>query len=819
MYRSQQSTHLQLLLASDIKSLQNLTPWLSAVENTVHHNTNQDAISFAAYHSKSDLKPLTLVCSNTMLPLLPDHIQSPATVRHLNIIIHITSVTNNGQPAVITADQPVYALAKHIQWKYPDLYGEDKLVFMMGGLHLEMAVQNLIGKWLAGSGWTDIFLKAGVATAGRCESLLRSSHVKRTRYAHEVSLASLSILRHDAYNADTENTSESLDTWVARRCKESVQFLYWQTTMELESLPLNFVRSIREANFSLFVQMLKEICPWFFALDLTHYSRWLPVFIRTLEELPVRHPQVYAAFESGHFTSRKTDAAFSAISDDHLHEQNNKVIKGDGGAVDILGNKTALLKWMIAGPEISRMVREFEMTSARRDNANATSHNQCHHEDTKSFQSRYIYHVSEVVKSIRDDGNPFAEQELQTADNQKILMTASAEKSVVEAEEKGQQQYQDFVENRLVYGRKSLREPLPKTKLELFHGPVMHSNKHKLKITDLRHDANTFCKMYVASQSCAGDVNEFFAHENNSCPPSISEFGKLRKARNKCDIVACLEDCIPTLQQTLPAESADSALIIDGAALVHMLSPGPSKTFHDYCSVILGPFVDRLLQTVQRLDIVFDQYLPNSLKSETRESRGSGQRINVKLNTLIPKNFNKFLAVSSNKQHLFSMISKFLVSRPTGHKLLICTAEQDACASHEGVDLSAISPCNAEEADGRMLLHAKHAVNTGLGNITIRTVDSDVVVIAIYACSHLTEMKTLWIDFGVGKSRRMIPVHELCRHLQHSVVSNLPFFHAFTGCDTVSTFCSIGKRTAWKAWMSFREVDKASYHVNIIGDG
>jgi len=83
--------------------------------------------------------------------------------------------------------------------------------------------------------------------------------------------------------------------------------------MELESLLLMFVRSSCESNFSLFVQVLKEVCPWLFALDMTHYSRWMPVFIQTLEELPERHPKVYEAFLNGHFTSRKTEADFSAI--------------------------------------------------------------------------------------------------------------------------------------------------------------------------------------------------------------------------------------------------------------------------------------------------------------------------------------------------------------------------------------------------------------------------------------------------------------------------------------------------------------------------
>ena len=123
--------------------------------------------------------------------------------------------------------------------------------------------------------------------------------------------------------------------------------------------------------------------------------------------------------------------------------------------------------------------------------------------------------------------------------------------------------------------------------------------------------------------------------------------------------------------------------------------------------------------------------------------------------------------------------------------------------------MSSISPCTIEEADGRLLLHAQHAAKCELGCITIRTVDSDVVIIATYAFNRMSGIKQLWLDFGVGKSRRVIPVHELTTNIPSGVSENLLIFHCFSGCDTVSSFCSIRKRTAWKAWMSFREVDDA----------
>jgi len=59
---------------------------------------------------------------------------------------------NPGQVPIITADQPIYAIAKQIQWHWPQHYGEDKFVIMFGGLHIEMAALKSIGSLLKDSG-------------------------------------------------------------------------------------------------------------------------------------------------------------------------------------------------------------------------------------------------------------------------------------------------------------------------------------------------------------------------------------------------------------------------------------------------------------------------------------------------------------------------------------------------------------------------------------------------------------------------------------------------------------------------------------------
>ena len=110
------------------------------------------------------------------------------------------SLLLSGQTPVLTFDQLLYALAKQIQWKWPEKYGEDKFVLMLGGLHIEMAALKTIGDWLQGSRWVQALVQADIATVGTADSLHRAIHVMRTRKPHQITAAALYILQHYAYD-------------------------------------------------------------------------------------------------------------------------------------------------------------------------------------------------------------------------------------------------------------------------------------------------------------------------------------------------------------------------------------------------------------------------------------------------------------------------------------------------------------------------------------------------------------------------------------------------------------------------------------------
>lgn len=77
-----------------------------------------------------------------------------------------------------------------------------------------------------------------------------------------------------------------------------------------------------------------------------------------------------------------------------------------------------------------------------------------------------------------------------------------------------------------------------------------------------------------------------------------------------------------------------------------------------------------------------------------------------------------------------------------------------------------------------------------------------------YRCCFI-QADEVWIAFGVGSSFRCIAVHEIVSTLSASECKNLPVFHAFTGCDTVSTFTGRGKKTAWQVWKAYQAVNGA----------
>ena len=77
------------------------------------------------------------------------------------------------------------------------------------------------------------------------------------------------------------------------------------------------------------------------------------------------------------------------------------------------------------------------------------------------------------------------------------------------------------------------------------------------------------------------------------------------------------------------------------------------------------------------------------------------------------------------------------------------------------------------------------------------------IVVNSIAIFNQIKPDELWLAFGTGSNFHYIPIYEVVSGMDSRNCVVLPVFHAFTGCDTVSSFGGIGKKTAWINLASF----------------
>lgn len=139
-----------------------------------------------------------------------------------------------------------------------------------------------------------------------------------------------------------------------------------------------------------------------------------------------------------------------------------------------------------------------------------------------------------------------------------------------------------------------------------------------------------------------GNLEEFFKQESLKYPPSLSTAGELRQS--KSDLVGCLEsksNTSLTVTTTPPTEFR----FIDGAAAVHFLLVGESRTFVEYANEVFIPYIR---SESGRVDIVWDVYQKDSLKLTARENRGTRARRKVSSNVKLPHGIWKHFGTRMN---------------------------------------------------------------------------------------------------------------------------------------------------------------------------
>lgn len=242
------------------------------------------------------------------------------------------------------------------------------------------------------------------------------------------------------------------------------------------------------------------------------------------------------------------------------------------------------------------------------------------------------------------------------------------------------------------------------------------------------------------------------------------------------------------------------AVIFDGMAEIQRIADHVPATFGELALTVLCSIVAKTLQHGGiRAVFLCDWYIIPDIKDQERRRRYdiSDPRLLRALSTTqkTTQQFRRFLQSGKNKESLsvylfpywstvyayeLQNISVFVTHGENCH-LLSADNEQMPVGVQQVEELH----CDHEEADMRMLLLNFH------DGVIIRSSDTDVFCLSLSFSN--TFCSKLYLSVGVGGDEKILDIKQVHLHFGSQFCEATSGFHAFTGCDTVSSFRGKGK--------------------------
>ena len=754
--------------------------------------------------------------------------------------------------SVITFDLAIYVKAKEIQWQRPDEFRD--MVVRMGGFHIILNYLSLLGKKFENSGLEDLLIEAGVYGSATISSIIKGKAYNRGIRAHKLTMEALfrlqwhafttwyqerddtSIINKDnlvdimkevqnamgdkerfidifnRFRQELEAVEEKFLQYQQQKEEASKLFRFWNDYIRMVQHLLQFIRAERTGNWYLHLSATADMVPHFFSMDRPNYSRWLPVYIADMQQLNKTHPRVYEEFMKGNQSISRSGQPFIQVSTDMALEQSiNLDSKMKGGIIGISKRPEALERWFLTSHQ------RAAITTAVKEMCNMGDNEGPHKEASPSRISRDEEDVQKLLHKFSSEliTNPFMYEESDALLNLAtgMVMPADEASRLLDAYNEGAVQMKEFVEQRLNSNNVSFWNPIPNLKIKTF---ASTAKKQRVKasaekVITVSADRDLLNRLVIAAKARDVNLKDVLCYELSTVPFSTTHIdGTLRKT-NKSILLGELQDkgdVQPKLP--LPPPDVSSAYIIDGMVVIQMVKSGGVATFGELASTHFNTLTLSLGKNrCCRVDVVFDRYISISIKAGERSKRGESSALEVKIqgsHTPISKQWQKYIANPENKKNLCDFLVKTWIRMGQdllheGHELVIGGGNKDdndravLITRGQHAVLEALSS-DHEEADTRLLLHAKHASQDHL-RIVIQSPDIDV---AVLCTTHFDQLncRELWFRTGVKDKLRYVAIHSISEQLGEDACSSLPGFHAITGCDSTSSFAGIGKKKAFK---------------------
>ena len=408
--------------------------------------------------------------------------------------------------------------------------------------------------------------------------------------------------------------------------------------------------------------------------------------------------------------------------------------------------------------------------------------------------------MSDVAATISNMMNPFSTDQAGLVNiSSGIELQNDAASSLLKAERLGEGQISEFCHNNLflIIDDPDIFTKIKRNKLHTFSSKTVTVKNSKGQQITVKRNRDLFARLLVISKTREIDLKGLLSYSLSEYPLSISTTsGELVKTA-KFKLFEILEGEAKNPVVDVENLRDGNALIVDTMAVLQVMK-GKWKTFGEFADSVFAYLVILARQwKAVRLDFVVDRYPKESIKNAERTRRAiqGTQRVHIyNKDQNVPKQWKKYMSCGENKESLIAFLWKhwctycsaqmkrleymYVTSESKCYLLFPCVSQNECIQRQEVRALES----DHEEADTRLLLHARHAADTQYTDIIVKSPDTDVFVLCI--AKQKTIGKKLYLMTGTGNRFRLIDISAVSDALGEEMCSCLPGFHAFSGISS-----------------------------------
>lgn len=197
-----------------------------------------------------------------------------------------------------------------------------------------------------------------------------------------------------------------LQTYIDRRRKQSENFSYWMTFIELVIMLENLIRADREGDWDLHLGSVQSMLSMFAVFDNVNYLRWASIYLEDMQRLPDIAPEVYAQFTNENFSIKRTSGKFRAVGGDQALEQTIiRSQKSISGIIGMTQQKEYVAEWEIIYHEMLSVSNLFRNVTGIKTSTYDSENPSHDHNSSRTLKTEE--HVQNIMIYILKSENPF----------------------------------------------------------------------------------------------------------------------------------------------------------------------------------------------------------------------------------------------------------------------------------------------------------------------------------------------------------------------------------------------------------------------------